>query len=309
MRRLAIVAAGVALNSMLGVAQQPNPSFTASSDLVVVPTVVVDRKGELIRGLTVESFQLFEDGKRQPVETFVPPDTEGAGADGRFIVLVLDNLRTPTELAARVQNIARRFASRMGPSDMVSAITLDRGRSSMARTPEELRAAIDRFRPAFGDTIRRDADDIEHGLQMIGSLAGQLSEVPHRRKVLVFIGAASMFSPSDESAFFDRAPELNERWFDAIHRTGQDNVSVYVIDPQGFTGGVDNYSEGFTEQTGGRAWVNASDFNRAVDQIWQESGGYYLLGYRAPINDRRLHKIEVKTNAPGATVRARRVRG
>jgi hypothetical protein len=53
----------------------------------------------------------------------------------------------------------------------------------------------------------------------------------------------------------------------------------------------------------------ASVADRAVNQIWQESGSYYLLGYRPPTNDHRLHKIEVKVNVPNAAVRARRARG
>jgi VWFA-related protein len=307
--RLAVVAAGFTILGLATEAQQPQPSFTTSADLVVIPAVVLDRKSALVRGLSVESFQVFEDGRRVPVETFVGPDVQGSGADGRFIVLVLDNLRTPAELGARVQNIARRFASRMGPTDVLSAITLNGGRSSSAGTPAEVRAAIDRFRPAFGDTIRSDAENVRQGLDAIKSLTDQLSRVAHRRKVLVFIGAASIFSPSDESAFSDRGPELNPRWFDAVRSTGQENVAVYVIDPEGHGVGVDSYSEAFAEQTGGHTWVNTNNFDGAVDQIWQESGSYYLLGYRPPINDHRLHKIEVKVNVPNTTVRARRARG
>ena len=44
-------------------------------------------------------------------------------------------------------------------------------------------------------------------------------------------------------------------------------------------------------------------------RIWQESGHYYLLGYAPPINDHRVHKIDVRVKAPGVTVRARRARG
>ena len=142
-----------------GAPQQPSQSFTTSSDLVVVPAVVVDRKGGLIGGLDVTAFQVFEDGQRVPLEAFLPPDDQGAGADGRFIVIVLDNLRTRAELGTRVKSIAGKFVSRMGPSDMVPAITLDSGRSSSAQTPAEVRAAINRFRPAFGDTIRTEAEN------------------------------------------------------------------------------------------------------------------------------------------------------
>ena len=148
MQRLSLVAAGVAVSVLVSFAQrQPSPPFTTSSDLVVVPTVVADRKGALVRGLDVAAFQVFEDGTRLPIEALVRPDDRGAGADGRFIVIVLDNLRTRAEVGARVKSIAGKLVFRMGPSDMVSAITLDRGRWSSVQTPAEVRAAINRFRP------------------------------------------------------------------------------------------------------------------------------------------------------------------
>jgi hypothetical protein len=54
----------------------------------------------------------------------VAPDAQGSGADGRFIVLVLDNVRTSVEPGTRMKTIARKFADRMGPTDVVSAIAL-----------------------------------------------------------------------------------------------------------------------------------------------------------------------------------------
>jgi hypothetical protein len=29
--------------------------------------------------------------------------------------------------------------------------------------------------------------------------------------------------------------------------------------------------------------------------VWRDAGTYYLLGYAAPVNDHRLHRIEVRT--------------
>ena len=75
------------------------------------------------------------------------------------------------------------------------------------------------------------------------------------------------------------------------------------------TGEVDDYSEGFAAQTGGRAWVNSGNFDGAIEQIWRESGSYYLLGYRAPVDSHRVHRIDVKVDLPGVVVRARRARG
>jgi hypothetical protein len=68
---LTALATGLVAFGLSGVAQQP--SFTTSSDLVVVPAVVLDRKGALVRGLDAGSFQLFEDG-----ETCADRDIRGA---------------------------------------------------------------------------------------------------------------------------------------------------------------------------------------------------------------------------------------
>ena len=84
---------------------------------------------------------------------------------------------------------------------------------------------------------------------------------------------------------------------------------MYAVDPLGFTGGREDYSESFANETGGQSFSNASNFDAAVGAIWREAGSYYLLGYPAPINDHRLHKIEVRVSRPGVRVRSRKGRG
>ena len=286
--------------------QQPATPFTATTNLVVVPAVVLDKRGQPVTGLTVNDFQVREDGAPMAIEAFVAPDAAGAGADGRLIVLVLDNLNTAVELGARVRRIATMFVDRMTPADTLSVITLEAGRAFTTANPKELRAQIDRFRPSFGETIRSPGQIANSGLQAIRDLSAQLGVAPHRRKALVFIGSAGLFSPADPSAFDDRGPDLGGPWFDAVRETARSNVSVYAIDPVGFTGTVNGYVEGFAEETGGQAYSNASNFGKAVDEVWRDTGTYYLLGYSAPINDHRVHDIDVSVRKPGVTVRARR---
>ena len=87
-------------------------------------------------------------------------------------------------------------------------------------------------------------------------------------------------------------------------------MSLYAIDPVGFTGSVNGYAEGFAEETGGQAYSNPSNFDKVVDEVWRDTGTYYLLGYAAPINDhRRASKSRCAVCKPGVTVRARRGRG
>ncbi len=73
--------------------------------------------------------------------------------------------------------------------------------------------------------------------------------------------------------------------------------------------GVTGQAEGYAREAGGAAFSNVNVFDAVVDQIWQESGTYYLLGYEMPRRDGRMHTIDVRVKRPGLQVRARRTRG
>ncbi len=320
--------------------QQPAGPFTASTDLVVVPVVVEDRKGASVRTLRQEDFTITEDGKPVAIETFVAPAATaegGIGADGRFVVVALDNITTPAEIAWRVKDIANYFVDRMGPADDLSVITLANGRASSGGGKEAARAAIRRFGATIY-TARTRAEVVAEGLQSLESLTEQMAKSPHRRKVLAIIGASYMFNPSEPSAFYDVGPNLSVHWEGAVRNASRSNVSVYLIDPRGHApmaeatsstspsressngsgagqnarqsfvySGADT-SGNFTSRTGGQAWVNTNNYKGAVESIWRDAGTYYLLGYRTPVNDHRLHDIEVKVR-DGLKLRARRARG
>src|SRR5262245_66018378 len=61
--------------------ESPPPTFPAQIELVNVDTVVVDKKGSSITGLTKDDFTLTEDGEPQSIATFeaivVPPRPSG----------------------------------------------------------------------------------------------------------------------------------------------------------------------------------------------------------------------------------------
>jgi VWFA-related protein len=305
-----VVGICIAASVMSPAAAQQQPPFIAGTNLVVVPVAVVDRKGGSVRDLTVGDFRIAEDGKPMDIELFTAPAAAGAAAEGRFIVLVLDNLRTPPELAFRVRSIAMRFVERMGPADTMTVIPISRGAATTTSDKTRLKTAIDAFKPAFGESIRSMAEDAEHSLRTIGELSRQMSQARQRRKVMVVIGDAATFNPQRESAFGDRGPDLSQEWPDAIRETARHNISVYVVDPTGLS--PDNFygdfATSFAAETGGWAWANTNNFGAAVEQIWQEAGTYYVLGYNAPVNDTRWHRIDVKVVRQGATVRARRGR-
>jgi len=60
--------------------------------------------------------------------------------------------------------------------------------------------------------------------------------------------------------------------------------------------------------TGGRAVVNTSDMGRILEDVLDESSGYYVLGYRPEDSSRsgRFRKVEVSVKRPGVRVRSPR---
>jgi hypothetical protein len=59
--------------------------------------------------------------------------------------------------------------------------------------------------------------------------------------------------------------------------------------------------------TGGRAIVNTNDFDPGLDGIFEENASYYLLAYVKPEKNEpgSLHRVTVKIDRPGVTVRTR----
>jgi VWFA-related protein len=63
-----------------------------------------------------------------------------------------------------------------------------------------------------------------------------------------------------------------------------------------------------SEDTGGFAAVNSNDFRSAFERIVKDNSSYYVLAYYPPNpkRDGKFHRIQVKVNRPGLTVRSRR---
>lgn len=95
------VICGLALLGHLAQAQQPSaeapangsPTIHAETRLVVVDTVVTDKKGNSVRDLTAKDFKVWEDNKEQPIKNFSFEEDSASPdkAQKRYLVLFFDN--------------------------------------------------------------------------------------------------------------------------------------------------------------------------------------------------------------------------
>ena len=177
-----------------------------------------------------------------------------------------------------------------------------------------------RFRLAYQKNV------VDTLINVTRSLAGAQYA---RRAVFFFSGGTTLepHDPTDPNYNIEYGEDLRAV-IGAAQRAG---VPVYAIDPRGNLTPDDavrghqivservraqvrrnlqiqrnNLSE-LAINTGGRAVVGASDMKRMMQEVVQENGSFYLLGYYPePFSaDGKFHDISVKVNRPGAIVRAR----
>jgi VWFA-related protein len=130
------------------------PRFQAQVEYVEVDVLVTDAQGKLIRDLTKDDFQVFEDGKRQTISNFsmvnipleradrplfqsdpIEPDTASNERpfNGRLYVMILDDLHTNALRSQLVKNAAKQFIQRsLGANDLM-AIVYTGGRSDWSQ--------------------------------------------------------------------------------------------------------------------------------------------------------------------------------
>ena len=150
--------------------QQPAATFKADVNLVEVHAVVTDERGEFVRDLTRDDFEIYESGKLQKpsvfqlvdvptvepgrataIHTLVDPDVRSTSSrfDGRLYVLMLDDLHTSAMRSQLVKRAARQFVERHLADGDLAAVVYTSGRSSAGQelTPSRrlLLAAVDRF--------------------------------------------------------------------------------------------------------------------------------------------------------------------
>src|ERR1700704_1875928 len=150
------------------------PTFKVQVDFVEVDAIVTDARGNYVRDLTKEDFQLFEDGKPQPITNFasidvpverserplfakapVEPDVQNNERpfSGRVYVMVLDSAHTLPQNTNLVRRAAKRFIDeKLGSNDLMAVVTArgvaggDAGGQEFTNNRRLLDIAVDKFR-------------------------------------------------------------------------------------------------------------------------------------------------------------------
>ena len=98
--------------------------FRAETRLVLVDTVVTDKKGNYVRDLAQKDFKVWEDGKEQPVTSFSYEESAGSPTNARphYMVLFFDNSTMDMGDQAQARAAAAKFIDANAGPDRLIAI-------------------------------------------------------------------------------------------------------------------------------------------------------------------------------------------
>jgi VWFA-related protein len=236
-------------------ADQQGPAvIRKESKLVLVDTVVTDKKGDYVHDLTQKDFKVFEDNKEQQIASFsngADVAIQANNALKRHLILFFDNssMAAPDQIQARAA--ATKFIDANAGPDHVMAIVDFGGTLRIAQNftanADVLHAAVNGFKgsyvasnatadsagssplstPGF-DSI--SGAETEYGartmLLSVRSLAKNLRSMPGRKMLVLF------------SAGFPLDSTTRSELTATIDACNKANVVIYSLDVRGLVGGA-----------------------------------------------------------------------
>ncbi len=249
-----------------------------------VEVYVEDRKGEPIRGLGPQDFELSMDGESVPLSNFHEVDggrrmlSEATGVDGEP-----EPERVSSSLIVYIDN---------------ANLSAFRRNRSLFKVRDFLRQRLERgdraMVVAFGgalvveQALTRSIDELTLALARVAEMS-PVDEGPdaRRRKAmeslvslhLILAGAGGGLG--DDPSMIESLP--------AVQRVAVQNLQDSLFQ--------------MADETGGRAVLNAGDLGPGLASVAGDLDTFYSLGYRFELQGERAHAIKVKVNRPGARVR------
>jgi Ca-activated chloride channel family protein len=290
-------------------ARQQQPTFKSGARTVAVYTTVTDDDGRLVTDLARDDFEIYDNGKLQPITLFaseIQPIT---------LVMMLDRSGSMRENFSLVEQAAEAFVRRLLPEDKVRV-------------------------GSFSETIRIDPEDFTSDYeQLIGIIRSQLQPAgptplwnavdqamdalrahDGRRVVLVFTDGV------DEPRNF-RGKNVSHK--DAQKRAQGEDVMVYAVgleslvpyggrraplpgrgslglEPRMIRQKPDEGLEKIAAETGGGYFelTSADDLRSAFSRVAEELHRQYALGFEPAKLDGKTHKLEVRVKPRGMKARA-----
>ena len=290
-----VLAAGITSAAVTG---QRVPVFRGGVDLVNVAVTVTDRKSNLVSDLTVDDFEIFEDGKKQTPRYFSAGLNTGSGDPPMHLGLLLDVSESMGEDIAFTKTAAVRFLNTLTEAVDITFVDFDTEIRATRYSQADFARVIERIRlqKASGWTALYDA---------IGVYLDGARSLDGRKLMLLYTDGGDTRSAM--------------RWSDLLTLLKATDVTVYAIgemEHQSASARVHARSvlQAIAETTGGAAFFPSTvkELDEIYDKILAEMRAQYTIAYHSTnaAADGAWRKVEVTiARAPGRDLRVRTRKG
>jgi len=321
--------------------QQPPPVFRTGTNQVRVDVTVTDRKGEPVKDLGKDDFDVREDGVPQAIDTIKLIEANGAAPDDDMSLPIRSRQHAYAEAARddirvfvifwdeyHIGEMAPAIRARaaltdfvqaaFGPTDLVAlmdqltpsdTIEFTRDRRDLAEKVHKLRGRQGVYIPprsAVEEAQMYRSRDIEMLRAQVTASAleatiGFLGSIKEGRKAILFV--------SQTIGRLGYSTMDTSNWLDSTIRSANaNNVSIYSFDPRGLDVNIrpSDVLHALADQTGGRQFSNNYPAI-ALREVVKNASAFYLLGYASQKNpaDGKFHKIAVHVKRPNVDVKSR----
>jgi VWFA-related protein len=265
--------------------------FQSGVDLISVTATVVDRDGQLVTGLPIEAFEIFEEGERQTITQFT---SERVPVSLAVLLDVSDSMFGQRLVDAR-SAVERFLFELLDKNDEFSVVAFNHEPRALTRwtqSPEELRTAMAALKP-FGSTALYDA--------VLTALPMMNTRTKQRASVLIISDGAD--TASDAALREVRSALLRSDAF--VYAIAVDPPAKRAINETVNVGALNEITGG----SGGNTELvhETADLVAATARIAEELNSQYVLGFYSKLPfDGNYRSLRVRAVNPEYRVRARR---
>ena len=290
MRIWTTVAASVA--ALLLVPSVDAQRLQVSTQIVRVLVTVTDSHRRLVSELEQGDFEVYDNGKPQPITTFTNDPTPFTA------VLMLDTSGSMTLNLDLVKDAAEQFIIRMLPED----------RAKVGAFNDKIQIEPDgEFLNDRDRLIRIMKNELDFGyptrlFDAVDQAIAALRGIEGRRIVIAFTDG------DDNASKLGRGDVLERARIEETMIYGIGLESDYFNGQQRVRSRPDRGLKNLAEETGGGFFdlKKKDELGPAFTRIAQELRSQYVLGFAPPVQDGKVHKLDVKVKRPGMIARGRK---
>ena len=334
---LSCLSVGLALNSSLsGAAAQSGDSFKirADVDLVTVEVTALDKKGNPVRNLKKEDFQLYEDGKKQEILSIdevnsaaeaspsgVNPISGATPHRGKTVLIVFaDNLLRSDDIKTSRDSAERFVREHMRPQDLFAVAKFDVSMKILQSFTSDRKDVLEAIRHAAGVSVNSTRGLLNELWRALDRIDYSIAQIKGQKSILIYadpVPSENQLYPTDTQSLipdFPAAPgspkaasSSSSPSHSRVSGGGNmipdsdiiSNVVYYVVELKAPSAN-DWRIIGYTRD---HAFNGNNDAE--LDKLDQKISNYYILGFNSsnPEHNGAIRKLEVKTKLSGLTLK------